>query len=198
MEENRYYTPEKEEFHYGFEFQWRDKPPAPKEESKDKGEVKEGYISSLDLIHDPEKYREIAGVLYKAPNKDLNEYLWQDYKVDVNFFDTDRDTAQSPNIYDVTSRDQYIEFRVPYLTKEDIESEGFKFTLKDPRLIFRKSIVNSRGSEAIVELLYNPINHHSLIYSVSDRTTAFDYVNLFVGKIKNKSEFKAILKAIGL
>lgn len=113
-------------------------------------------------------------------------------------------------------RNDAIEFRVKYLDREDIESEGWKyddkysaFTESSETMIFSKT-VKYRGEDLIIMLLYNPVSNWLLlssskgpgVYEAEKRyekpsipliTIKTDGV-MFAGNCKNKSQLKQILQ----
>jgi|ERR1035437_8972643 hypothetical protein len=94
------------------------------------------------------------------------------------------------------------EIRVKYLDEEDIESLGFiNWTVEwtDPaRYYFTKSLLD--GSESIkkgIQLYFifgSYDRDHVLIYNITDEIKHI----LFDGVIKNKSEFKKLLKQLSI
>jgi hypothetical protein len=82
-------------------------------------------------------------------------------------------------------------FRIPYLQKEDIEAEGFKFLARHNgftgswREVYKKE-----------DLVLDFCNNQKV--TLSNGQSYEDYDCYFNGTIKNKSELKRILKMIGV
>ncbi len=135
MEENKYYTPEIEEFHLGFKYE----------------------------VFDP------------INNK------WETQTIDDFYGGYDGETTLSEIEYslreDTAQKDKRVLVRVQYLSKEDIEAEGFVKDSGDYDFI---------KGEFQIELFGGKVNI-SREYGASV---------LFFGTIKNRSELKKILKMI--
>lgn len=78
--------------------------------------------------------------------------------------------------------------RVKYLDREDIESVGFKYNKHD--LISTTSHFSKYDMRGEFKLSYSSDSHWLSI--------RFMYDYLFNGRIKNKSEFKKLLKQLGI
>jgi hypothetical protein len=90
--------------------------------------------------------------------------------------------------------------RVKCLDKEDIESLGFvESGLKKDLFLFKNKIdLTNVGREYTIGLNTNYINHHVIIFAVPyNKTLEFNF-NLFVGKLKNKSELKRIMNQLNI
>lgn len=88
--------------------------------------------------------------------------------------------------------------RIKYLDNQDIESLGFiESKLQNRLFLFKNKIdLGKRGVNLTIGLNTNYINSHTIIFAKpDDKPIEFNF-NLFVGKIKNKSELKRILKQI--
>lgn len=192
MEENKYYTPEINEFHVGFEYEWRWKPSAksPKEDAKDSD-----FVSSIDFIQYGGRAPE--EVIEDRERKYQDSITWKKVVLTEEIVEWDRDGGE---VFNPFSPSFNVEFRVKYLSKEDIEAEGFKFLMEnEKRYVFRKPIdYQGRGVKTIAELLYNPANHWCLIYIGDEETMVGDFDTIFAGVIRNKSEFRKTLKIIGI
>jgi hypothetical protein len=143
MEDNKYYAPEAEEIHLGFEFEARYK---------------------------------------KEP--------WVKMVADDDFFDTDFDTAPVIRFGAVGNKHSDVEFRVKYLDKEDIEAEGFTQIPK----YYPATMLKISGGRSI--LMSFPDDGRIVIYP--EKAAGGDFMPLFDGKIRNRSELKKILKMIGV
>lgn len=112
------------------------------------------------------------------------------------------------NFQDLINEDR---IRVKHLDREDIKGEDWTFDIEaDKALLFQKE-GNFRRGEALVSILYNPISHWLLVW-YGDKANNSNYIVeyqegsthihttnvLFAGKIKNLSEFRRILKQIGV
>lgn len=152
-EENKYYTPEKEEFHIGFIY-------------------------------------EVNGAEVKTPN---NSKGWEKVAFGANYNDFLMPT--NPN-YNIMSRN----FRVKYIDKEDIENLGWKIT-------------NTREDEFDAQLEIDDYNFfyltydsflHTLTVGLFSQTRlgkktfpmTHDSITVFVGVIKNKSEFNKLIEQL--
>jgi len=153
MELNKYYTPEIEEFHQGFEY--------------------EVWYSSA-----------------------YTEEKW--IKETFEFYDKDE-------IYHYDCVDLIPSFKnhgdsikVKYLDREDIESLGFKITKDNEDIelsLESKTYIGgpSVGDDYKIIILYGLDNKEMWIYQKTNSGREYD---LFKGIIKNKSEFKKLLKQL--
>lgn len=115
---------------------------------------------------------------------------WVKGIADEDFFDTDFDTAPVVRFGAVDNKRSDVEFRVKYLDKEDIESEGFEFLRTNEKVnLFQRNIIfiKHRIEDNWIEI---ENNRGSAMHLRGDV--------FFSGKINNKSEFKKILKMIGV
>lgn len=132
----KYYTPEKEEFHPGFEFEYR------------------------SSVHS-------------------DKWIKKTYELDKNLIATDE------SIYHIAFGLISNLIRVKYLDKKDIESLGWK---------------QGKGNWFILgefSLAYGePIIDHGLIITKSKKSEDKGFIHCFRGIIKNKSEFKKLLKQV--
>jgi hypothetical protein len=91
------------------------------------------------------------------------------------------------------------QFRVKYLDQEDIESLGFKYTGKTVGLWFKKEgffdTPGGRHRLTKYELIYFPNNNELHIEGFLGNDSEG---KLFEGIIKNKSEFKKLLKQLNI
>jgi len=143
--ENKYYTPEIEEFHVGFEY-----------------EARSTFGTGTPWMKDTVRYAEqIVALRINDPYKQG-------------------------------------ELRVKYLDREDIESEGWECTSrrsfpdKPPVLLFDMIINDKAYGISLRE------NSTFLEVIERDRRNGNHISNLFQGTIKNKSEFKKLLKQLGI
>jgi hypothetical protein len=182
MEENRYYTPEISEFHVGFEYEWRYAPRLTKI-AENPGE----YVFTIDLIQYPNGVPKEVTEERQAREKE--RVTWKKVILTEEILEFDRDGGHIENPF-IAGYD--IEFRVPYLTKEDIEGEGFKFIDKgeyEVNSYFSKNI-NYHGNT--IEYRVRLWSDYRVDLWSEDTGAAY-----FDGIIKNKSEFRKILKMIG-
>lgn len=141
--ENKYYTPELEDFHVGYEF--------------------EHFDTSGKLVKDhPSNKAEWK--------KDVCDWEWLNMICD----DFEHDNENIPNLY-----------RVPYLTEEQIQAEGWK-QWPDREYIFDKTI---NGED--YQLNYQFDNHWCTIYGVGAS-------QVFRGFIKSINELRIICKMISV
>ena len=182
MEENKYYTPEIEEFHVGFEYEWRFKP----DPDRITPNYDDDFVSALDLIHHGGKPpRDVWEKNIADNEKHYQEKItWKKAIINDDTLEIYLDGGTNPENPFHSWRD--VEFRVKYLDREDIEAEGFNFLYEDQgRLIFRS--INKVGRiPKHTDLLFNPTNNWVLTWGACN----------FTGTIKNISEFRKILKII--
>ena len=117
------------------------------------------------------------------------------------------DWVKGPQVsLDVPYNDIYTR-RVKYLDKEDIESLGFTHLIAGQKsktgiiyneecIVYEKGILSTVDDYSTIIQLPNREYYHisSNINNDGDRYSE----NLFIGKIKNKSELKIILKQLGI
>jgi len=87
--------------------------------------------------------------------------------------------------------------KVPYLSKEDIEEEGFIFDIEvnqGNELIFKKPLNDRQWLEVEIPSTFDNDDKKTAIY----RCDVVGSEPLFHGLIRNKSEFKRVLKMIGI
>lgn len=149
---NKYYTPEIEEFHVGFEYYVCE------------GAWYKRVLSTEDYLPDHTKFEQII--------KELGE---ED------------------------------KIRVKYLDREDIEACGWKYDNDyQERRLFTGIFCDKRG-ESKYSLLHIPLSNHVLIWK-SDQLSHIAWDDkltltgstVFVGTIRNKSEFKRIMKMLNI
>ena len=88
--------------------------------------------------------------------------------------------------------------KVKYLDKEDIESLGFKQSMLQ-NYIFLKVVSNYEHYENItIGINYNIISKQLFVFFVPDEEAIPAGINIFIGKIKNKSELKKLLKQLNI
>ncbi len=177
MESNKYYNPELDEFHIGFEYQCLD-----------------------ELVKDWD--REFAGkkdFLGHIIPEDINKYKkinfgWKDkiFNLSDYIIHNEVQWKQIENILEPTLP----HFRVKYLDQEDIKSLGWK--LKHPGVIIddvpRFVQYTKQGHESIC-LLEVFISNPPMIRI--DEILNYSYTK-FAGIIKNKSELKKLMKQLNI
>ena len=156
---NKYYTPEKEEFHPGFKY-----------EVFQKGEVYDPKVLTTFPIETEDKW-----LSFKYPDPFLGYNLDRMFKT-------------------------YI-IRVKYLDEEDIESVGFNYSenrfINKPHhkinvILFRKQKDSSFYYEIVKDEL--SLNVNIVLKQINSGFSKL----LFQGDIKNKSEFKKLLKQLNV
>lgn len=193
--ENKYYTPSIEEFHVGFEFEW-------KRDYEDDSEWKElDYNSSIYFGYDADKNLDKWNRIYN-----INGFICPK----CNY---DEDKEKNNSMVDIPIHliltgfhfNENINFRVKYLDKEDIESLGFENYKKDYNLWFRKRIHKEHPGYIYI----TPTNFHGenswwietdTIVLNMDKSFSHNGIRstIFNGTIKNLSELKVLLKQLGI
>lgn len=170
--ENKYYTPEKEEFHVGFEFEtdltW--------EINKDDISIMEGTF----------------GLKPKSTG------TWE--KKIFEYYDTPSPSLPRRGnsiYYNYEKIKQH--FRVKSLDQSDIESLGYEKVKLDP--VYYKLVELEAYRKDDMQIVYRPsTNRYSISIDDNIRTPyrhgLFKQYPLFNGEIKNKSLLKQILKII--
>lgn len=139
---DKYYTPEIEEFHVGFEYEWNN----PNEDD----EWRESIADSEDIYHIDVEMRR---------NRDL------------------------------------LQTRVKHLDREDIESLGWEF--------YHEHVVDDECKylyfkmSDFIDLIYSYSKQDGIYVEIIDNEYS-DNETWFIGKIKNKSELKRIMKMVEL
>jgi hypothetical protein len=155
MEENKYYTPAIEEFHVGFEYE------------------------------------------FKATYREDTEAFWEKSTIDKNHDFLDRDGYSiADNPFREEDDNHYVicpvEFRVKYLTPEDIQAEGFE-------MLFEISPSGDTYFKKDKLTIWCDFNRHMVrIHYNDDGNNIVLFQSLGERDIKNKSEFRKILKMIGV
>lgn len=166
----KYYIPEIEEFHPGFEIQWNIVDVFTSIE-----DVHEAGLKRKDVTEPKSKYSE-----YRYERERWENIVWDE---DFSF----------PNHTDT-------KYRVKYLDQEDIESLGFNMNPINNRVFSKKSesakefYINTGWSSPVTDKISTVITN-----IIRDDNMRIKHEHfLFNGIIKNKSELKRILKQIGV
>ena len=168
---NKYYTPKLEEFHVGFEFEYR-----PRE--------KNGVISQINNEHTHiKKYEKMAFRVFEEI-KSTEELL------KIGFYDEPTD------LFRVSSFLKHDAIRVRFLTGADMNDLNIdtsrywvpKTDKSTPNRLY--GIVNSDHNPTSYKFIYNTVSRWMLI--TEGKNTRF------AGKIKNKSELKKILDLLNI
>lgn len=167
--ENRYYIPELEEFHVGFEFEfkdwWTDVGVVDKEGKKG-SEYQKHILTPWDFYST--EYKE----------KQIGAFFGTDYE---HIFDRIQKYINNEDI------------RVKYLDQEDIESLGWEKIREDT---FEMKLPEYRG---MLDVLVHLLLSSTLLICVGESESPFsDWRTLFTGTVKNKSELKKIMKMLGI
>lgn len=168
--ENKYYTPSIEEFHAGFEYEYK------------------SFVSKAI-----------------AKNKYLNNTFTQWMK---KTFTAGSNDVMGSEIDDIDFLISKSNIRVKYLDKEDIEECGWKRdtnmdsgehpSLYDQHGYSSAYSIDKQDTDlnTVWQLYHFPDNYVVIERAINGGTGRYDV--LFVGVVKNKSEFKRILKQIGI
>lgn len=167
----KYYTPEIEEFHVGFEYQ---------------AKVVDYYKGIEDVhgqglkkkdVEDVDKGEDCDGARYKR-------YRWCDWKVYEDSF------------YIPDAGIKWV--RVRHLDREDIESFNFKQSILHSNIFLKECDEWNHRSAECIGINFNEGFDHLMIFFVEKGGEIKYGQTIFAGKLKNKSELKRILKQIGL
>ncbi len=171
--ENKYYTPEIEEFHVGFECEHNTMTITPAMfDFSPNGEVKKLYDKSEEIWE-------------KKTWEPEDNFLWFNIRVDAEGCKT---FSTPDNI------------RVKYLDREDIESLGFEFKGKALRSFFEMECqfdLPDTDSFWCKTLKIQLDEKHRTVKIEGYIASACEEETLFTGSCKNKSELKKILKMVG-
>ena len=189
MESKKYYTPEIEEFHVGFEY-----------------EVKKAFMTDWDKriffsrLHDPTHIANASCEIYEV-EKEIKESVGR----------YNRNTGEVIYINE--------SIRVKYLNRYDIEGCDFKydysfheFTKSTNTSVYNKTL-KYRGDEAVLIIIHNTVSNWVCIAWSSPSGACYQSEKMydklsvpivsihisntiFAGTIKNKSELKVVLKQI--
>ena len=166
--ESKYYVPEISEFYVGFEFEYRD----PAWEGRE--EFQPCVVKDSQTLRFTTNLNSIDG-----------------------FNEVDFEHLLSNIEYEIAHNN----IRVKYLDTSDIEEEGFKFVGKEEYL-FEKDIDEYSHLEVDFDpeeltIVITELYQAKLTARILHRETR-EYNVLFNGKIKNKSEFKKVLKMLDI
>lgn len=134
-----------------------------------------------DKYYYPESIEEISiGMSYQyCAITDEGIKVWFNYKFGMSY-----DFERVSEVSQLTKKIKNKEIRIPYLTKEDIIEEGYDI-LSDTKLII---ILNDKEDK--VQILFNIKNFFMNILYKGDK--------IFEGFIKNKTDFKRLLKQLNI
>lgn len=175
MEEiNKYYTPEIEEFHPNFPFEY----------FIDLPKWKEGQTSGCTKLQ-VGKYIILPGE--RSPWVKADSYMEFD----------DYDNSGYSEVLSLINKNQV---RVKHLSREDIESLGWEqeSSYSGIRFMYEKNVKDFRErSDYLIKLLHVVPSNWICIEATPQHSPNEESV-IFSGTIKNKSELKKILKMIGI
>lgn len=166
METNKYYTPELEEFHVGFEY-----------------EIKRYFSKTIKEI----QLKELKNFIEQEDEKGNFDWMKKTWSSTSSFLHTMSVTNDGDgNIVSITVPEC---IRVKHLDKEDIESLGFDTDItkgfQKPQLLIMET--SKKGIiKGYFRIVFNVLNNSCNISDCCDDC-------LFDGKIKNKAELKKLL-----
>jgi len=195
---DKYYTPEIEEFHVGFEYEITTMSTGGLIMMDFKKGISETISKPTHKVWEKTKVSSTASDTGKMITRPFDDGFIS-YE-DVTF-PSDHRTLEE--IISLLKSDQ---IRVKCLDKEDIKSESFNYKPingeKDV-MLFNSDRKDSRGEK--VSLIYNPKSNWLLVSTGEWSITVWEEYNsynfnptLFAGYIKNATEFKKILKQLNI
>jgi len=114
----------------------------------------------------------------------------------IEITEIDNEEYLKLSIEDVIKRVKLNEIRVPYLTKEQIEAEGWSYKGKTQDIWFEKELDYDMGSwTAYKVVMQYGVNDKRLRIFAVDRIDKLDY-DCFIGECKDINTFRYICKLL--